>query len=701
MRYPSLTAAGLAAAAFAAPAHGADASSPPTPPTHQEFVEVVATRIPEDPAEVPAAIDVVSGDELRARGATDLRSALELLGGVDVAPGGDGGPAASVPEFYGLKEFDAFLLVVDGIPWGGAFNPALASLDLQDVERIEVMRGPAPVTYGATSFVGVIHVVRRDAGSKEASGGASFGSFGSFGAQLNTPLPSWAGFDSRLTVDGERRGYRDDRTRFDRGHLLWRNRKLMSNAILRFDLDGTWLNQLPASPHPREGATLSSEVPLDANHNPAGARLDERRIFLATAYDRSLRWGTWSTTLSFTHSSQPVFRGFLADLTDAPDNARGFREEIGLTDLYFDTHLAWTATSWRFVAGLDHLHGQADARGGTFDYSVGLDGSSPSAGTERAVPLEIRIENRREFSGLYGRAEWTPGTDWRLEAGVRVNRTSETGDRRQSDAPEPNTGEEEGRDVLRLSGGAGLTWTAWKRGDDYFRLFADYRDTFKPAAVELNLEEAEGSDSGILEPETARTGEVGLKGRLLNGALSVDLSAFLVDFHNLVVAQSLGGLPVRVNAGAERFKGLEASLAWRAAPRLTWRASYGLHEARFRDFLTEFDGVPTQIAGNRLELSPRHKLAGGFLYGGDRGLLLSADLNWVGSRFLNKRNTAVADPYWSLDAGLGWRTGRWEIRATGRNLNDSRAPIAESELGDAQYYLLPARRFDVTAAVHF
>src|SRR5262249_55497093 len=144
--------------------------------------------------------------------------ALGLATGVVIAQGADVGPAGSVPEFWGLREFDAFLLVVDDIPWGGAFNPALTALNLRDVERIEILRGPAPITYGATSFVGVIHVVHRAATVKEAYAAAHVGSFGSGGGSLDLALPRFGGWESRLSVDGERTGFRDDRTSFTRGH---------------------------------------------------------------------------------------------------------------------------------------------------------------------------------------------------------------------------------------------------------------------------------------------------------------------------------------------------------------------------------------------------------------------------------------------------------------------------------------------------
>src|SRR5438552_7816014 len=92
-------------------------------------IVITATRIPEPQDQVPADLSVVSGQELSARGANNLATALSLVPGVEAPPGGDAGPSSAVPSFWGLHEFDAFLLVVDGVPWGGAFNPAITTLN--------------------------------------------------------------------------------------------------------------------------------------------------------------------------------------------------------------------------------------------------------------------------------------------------------------------------------------------------------------------------------------------------------------------------------------------------------------------------------------------------------------------------------------------------------------------------------------------
>jgi iron complex outermembrane receptor protein len=664
-------------------------------------VEVTATRFPEDPAKVPASITVYSAQDLADRGVTDLRSALSLAAGVYLAPGGDAGPASSVPEFWGLKEFDAFLLVVDGVPWGGAFNPALATLSLEGVERIEVQRGAAPVMYGATSFVGVIHIIRRPPQDGEGAARLTLGTHGTSGAAVSLRLPQAHGVDASLIVDHDKQGFADPRTGFTRTHLLWQNRFQALDGAFRVDLESTAVDQQPASPFPRVGKALTTLVPLDANHNPGGAFLNDRRTTLTTGYDRTLSTGAlWTTTLSVSRSSQDVLRGFLTDVSTSSPNAHGFREIIDLTDLYLDSHLTWTpAKALKVVAGFDHLHGNGTGRGGDFDYTVNLNGSGAPLGGQLPSQADIRVDDHRDFSGLYGFAQWQSSERLVWEAGLRLTSARET---RRAFTRELGSATAEGgqdaRTTTRLTSSAGFVWTAWRRGEDRVNVFAGVRSTFKPAAVDFGLD----SEAQILKPETATSRDLGVKAELFQRRLELELSTFMMDFQNLVVPQSTNGSPVLTNAGNERFQGLELGARWRFDRDLSARLAYSYHDSRFTDYAKDFgDGTLTQLAGKRLEMSPYHLGALGLTFAPPRGLTAHAEWAYTGAVLLNQRNTAPAGGFSTLNAGLGWREKGWELRLSGTNLTDRRRPVSESELGDAQYYLLPGRQLTATVRHRF
>jgi outer membrane receptor protein involved in Fe transport len=686
----------LAPAFFLVALSAADAT---TGPAGSATVQVTATRFPEDPAKVPTSITVISGKELAERGVSDLRSALALAAGVFIAPGGDGGPASSIPEFWGLKEIDAFLLVVDGVPWGGAFNPALATLNLQDVERIEVQRGAASVMYGATSFVGVIHVIHRLPAEARGSVTLAGGSHGSGSAAVTLQVPSWAGFASSLTVDHAKEGFSDPRTGFERTHLLWRNRAELDGGSFHFDVDGTVLDQDPASPRARVGATFPANVPIDANHNPDGAFLRDRRLALSAGYDRNLGSGVWSTLLSVSQSRQNILRGFLTDVTTDAPNAHGFREHLDTTDLYLDTHVTWSPTAQaKVVAGLDHLEGSGTGRGGDFDYFVNLDGSGAPGSQALPSAADVRIDDHRAFTGLYGFTQWTPVPALVVEAGLRLNHTRET--RSVSTLDFASASLDAGRDehaVSRVTGSAGANWAVWQEGRDRVAFFATYRDSFKPSAIDFGLD----SQAQILKPETAQSTDFGVKASLLDGALALELSLFRMDFDNLVVSQTLGGLPVLVNAGKERFQGAEASLAYRFTGDLVARLAYSNHDARFSDYVADFGGVATQLGGKRLEMSPYQLGALSFAYTPREGFQGHLEANYRSGVYLDKRNHAPAGGFTTLGASLGWRRGAWSLRVNGQNLTDRRDPVAESEMGDAQYYLLPGRRVMVSLGLTF
>jgi iron complex outermembrane receptor protein len=698
-RLHALLTAAVCLAATLASAQATGPSTTPKIPTVKQTIEVTATRTPEDPQTVPAAIEVFTGDDLSARGARDLRSALAFAIGLEIAPGGDAGPAGAVPDFWGLKEFDAFLLVVDGIPWGGAFNPALTSLNLSDVERVEVLRGPAPVMYGATSFVGVIQVVHKDAAAKDKTLDLHGGSYGSGGVSFSTPVPLPGEWVSRLTLEGEREGFRDDRTSYRRGHGLWRvERKATDANRLWFNADLNWLDQNPASPRPREGATLSPLVPVDSNQNMAGAFLNDHRFTAMGGSERKLSGGDWFTSVSVSHARQDMFRGFLTNVEDAPDNAHGFREQVHLTDVYADSHVSWKLPhGMRFLAGGDYLHGTGNARGADFDYTAPLNGLVAPVAPSPA-DLDFHINDRRDFFGAYGSVEWSPLERLRFDGGVRLNATREHQQQVDGGA---GTSDQQTRTDVRPGASVGAIFTAWQRKQDSVGVYVNYRDTFKPAAIDFGIGESAGGDL-ILKPETSRSVEGGLKGRFFGRRLEAEASGFLMNFTNLVTPTSVGGVPALINAGKQRFQGFESGMTGFLPRDLVARATYTFHDARFTDFVQEFDpGVPTQLAGKRIEMSARNLAAFGFAYSPLHGFLGGIEVNYTGSRYLNKRNTALAEGFTTLGISAGYRTRRWELRLDARNLTDRRDPVAESELGDSQYYLLPSRRVDAGLRLHF
>jgi iron complex outermembrane receptor protein len=231
-------------------------------------------------------------------------------------------------------------------------------------------------------------------------------------------------------------------------------------------------------------------------------------------------------------------------------------------------------------------------------------------------------------------------------------------------------------------------------------LYVNYRHTFKPAAIDFAIGESRGG-ALILQPETSRSVEGGIKGRFFDRRVETEASGFLMNFNNLVTAISIGGLPALINAGKQRFQGFESGVSVFLPNNLMARGTYSFHDAKFRDFVHDFGGVPTQLAGKRLEMSAQHLAAFGISYTPPRGFLAGLDFYYTGSRFLNKRNTALTKGFPDVGIMAGYHTRRWELRVDARNLGDRRDPVAESELGDAQFYFLPARRVDASFTVHF
>jgi iron complex outermembrane receptor protein len=652
-----------------------------------DVIVVTATRIPEPADRVPADISVVSGKEIAARGATDMAGVLSLVPGVEAPPGGDAGPSSAVPSFWGLHEFDAFLLVVDGVPWGGAFNPAITTLDFTGTQRVEVLKGAAPVMFGATSFVGVVQVIHYPAGEAANEADLAYGTYGSVRGSASVVLPQVGSYRQSLAIDGQSLGFADPREAVNNGHALYRGATPLGAGTLSIDTDLSFVRDAPPSPVLRAGTSLTALTPINANFNPADAAINENKYHLAVGYSLPMGWGTWDTLASFAYSDVIDRRGFLHP--DSSGTVDTQNQKRFIDDGYWDGHLTLPSTAdASFILGADLLYGLGSQTtlNGNGAYTVPLNGSVLPPLTSALPVNEVgTLEDKRLFGGQYAQADWKPAADWDVLAGVRVNEAYEhknSSDLILDASPPQLSAEIVGKTIVRPTETLGVSYRLWADGKDEVIGYADYRNAFKPAAIDFGPDYT----PDLLRPETAKSYEAGLKGAA--DRFTYQAEFFLLNFENLVVATSSGAL---ANAAGERLKGIEGEIHYEFMPDVAAAANASYHDARFTQYLF-FDGnANVDVAGRELPLSPHVLASLGLLFTPNQGLSASAVARYIGRRFLDEENTAPVGGYTTLDANLGHRFGLYQVTLDGTNLTNQRPPVSASEFGSQSFYLLPAR----------
>ena len=156
-------------------------------------VVVTATRVPTRINEVIADVAVIDRAAIEQAGPATLPELLARQPGLHVVDNGGRGKAASV-FMRGTASTHA-LLLVDGVPLGSATTgqPSLHNLPLSQIERIEILRGPASSLYGSDAIGGVIHIfTKRGEGPARANAYVGIGSHATREAQAGVSGSSGA-----------------------------------------------------------------------------------------------------------------------------------------------------------------------------------------------------------------------------------------------------------------------------------------------------------------------------------------------------------------------------------------------------------------------------------------------------------------------------------------------------------------------------
>lgn len=126
---------------------------------------ITATRHEQKITTVPYAMTVITADDIRRAGSRNVTDALRLAPGVDVADLGYNHAGVSPRGFHGTFA-RGVLILVDGRQiydsvWGGTLWD-IWPFQLEDIDRIEVIRGPGGVTWGSNAVEGVINIITKD-----------------------------------------------------------------------------------------------------------------------------------------------------------------------------------------------------------------------------------------------------------------------------------------------------------------------------------------------------------------------------------------------------------------------------------------------------------------------------------------------------------------------------------------------------------
>ena len=692
--------AALHAAAFLAFSAPLAAQEPPSPTASAEVV-VSATKLPQDAVEIPASTAVITGEELRRRNVRTVAEAIHDVTGVDTGNGSDNGAHAANIGVWGLKEFDALLITVDGVPVGGPFNPSLAQIPIDDIDRIEIVKGPQGTLYGVSAFAGMIQVFTRTGGAPHGMARLGGGSFSEWNASVN-----WtgnAGPDTTVSVAGAvaREGGWQDRTTFSDTRLTLSGEHKVGDATFRLALTtALWYNYF-GSPLPYDAGAPIPGFVAERNYAIVGARLDHRFNTISGGFSLPLGSG-WKLedTLGLTRDEQIQIRSFITATDGVTASASGTSltpvESTAFNDLRAVGEFKAAGTH-HLVGGIGLTWGRTTATGTGFDFNL-LVSPVPVVPSLGQIPVgdNRSFEDRRTFWGFYVNDEWTPLTWLTITAGARYDLTSEAlqASGQEVGTPAPDVTTDSQSNGAWSGGVSGLFRLLPKAVGpfDALNLYASWKSNFKPAAP--NLTEAESAR--ILQPERTYSGEIGLKTRWLKQQLSLDLSFFDMTFKNMVVG-ILGpdGQPALTNAGEESFKGMEIDGTWQpaAVPGLSLGGGYAHHNAKYVQFsfLTP-DGELRVVDGKRVEMVPRDLWYIRLGYGTGKGPGAWVNMRHQNERPLTRRNTYYTPSFFMMDAGVSWDFSFFRLAVMGRNLTDSRPPITDSEIGDSQYYMATPRR---------
>lgn len=674
---------------------------------NEQTMVVTASPGPVSELETPAAVSVVTGDDLRyAAPQINLSENLGSVPGLQILNRQNYAQdlQLSIRGFgsrstYGVR---GIRLYVDGIP---ATMPdgqgQTSNIDLNSVASVEVLRGPFSALYGNASG-GVIDV-KTETGEAPPTIEASsyYGSFGTWRYGLKA---------SGATGDGTQPGdvnYTVSSTRFTTHGFRDHSdaRKNLANAKLGVRIDDVstltlLLNSVDIRANDPGGLSYS-EWRDNPRQSPRGEQYDTRKTIRQTQaglnYQRALSTSDDLSITAYAGQRETVqYQSIPAGPQRNPTHPGGV---IDLSRHYqgVDSRLTHRDTLWTLpvdvTVGLNYEN-MSENRKGFENFTL-----------DNGVPLyAVKGDKRRDERNLmwnldpYLQSSWQLSDALSLDAGVRYSSIwFDANDHYITAANGDDSGEASYHKWLPAGA------LKYKVTDAWNVYLSAGRGFETPTINELSYRS--GGQNGLnlaLKPSTSDTVELGSKTRIGNGLFSAAL--FQTDTDNeIVVDASSGGRTTYKNAGKTRRQGLELSLdqqfAWDWKLKMAWT----LLDATYR---SNACGA-TDCNGNRMPGIARNMGYASFGYQPEQGWYAGADVHYMGDIMADDENSAKAPSYTvaGLNTGYKFLYERWALDLFGRvdNLFDKGyvGSVIVNESNGRYYEPAPGRNYGVGMSVSY